>query len=141
MAILNFKLIMGEAEGDFVEVLAKYCKPCNCQGPSHGDRFLIIERPLIDPNANKQVGTLIARLTFMQVSTAGQVLLLFGNAEHRLDQTPKKGVISVQGSWRTNDNPRVFSIIGGTGDYDTARGSVTFTTLSGGTEEITYNVR
>jgi hypothetical protein len=50
--------------------------------------------------------------------------LHFGNADHCLDHTKKKGVISVQGSWRDSDIKPVFAIIGGTGDYRKARGTV-----------------
>jgi hypothetical protein len=52
--------------------------------------------------------------------------LKFGNADHRLDHTKKKGVISVQGSWRDSDKTPVCAIIGGTGDYRKARGTVTY---------------
>ena len=52
--------------------------------------------------------------------------LNFGNADHHLDHTKKKGMISVQGSWRDIETKPVFAIIGGTGAYKHARGTVTY---------------
>ena len=69
---------------------------------------------------------MIARVTYMRVSNAGDPLLYFGNADHHLDHTPKKGVISVQGSWLESETKPVFPIIGGTEDYEKARGTVTY---------------
>jgi hypothetical protein len=62
----------------------------------------------------------------MRLSNAGDPLLYFGNANHHLDHTSKKGVISVQGSWLESQTKPVFPAIGGTGDYERARGTVTY---------------
>jgi hypothetical protein len=113
----TFKLSIGAALGGFQEVLARPSK-----GRRPGDGFLLIDQPLIDPKTNKQVGRLIARVTYMRLSNSGDPLLYFGNADHHLDD----GVISVQGHWLETEKKHVFSIIGGTGDYKLARGTVTY---------------
>jgi Dirigent-like protein len=101
-----------------------------------GDGFLLVERPLINPKTSQQVGRLIARVTWMDLPASGDTLY-FGNADHHLDRTKKKGVISVQGSWRESETKSVFAIIGGTGDYKFARGTVTYVHLI---TQFTYDV-
>ena len=49
-----------------------------------GDQLLLIERQLLDPQTQIQVGRLIARLTFMKVLPNNNALVL-GNADHHLD--------------------------------------------------------
>jgi hypothetical protein len=52
--------------------------------------------------------------------------------------TPRRrGVISVQGSWRDSETKPVFAIIGGTGDYAKARGTVT---CEAAIPQFTYDV-
>jgi hypothetical protein len=127
----KFTLSMGFVSSGFYEVLAT--PPPPPPPPSNppptpvrlpGDGFLLREVPLIDPKTNNQVGRLIARVTYMQVSATPTTdpLLYFGNADHHL----QKGVISVQGSWRESETNPVFPIIGGTGKYKRARGTVTY---------------
>ena len=61
-------------------------------------------------------------------------MLYFGNANHHLDD----GVISVQGHWLETETKPVFPIIGGTGDYKLARGTVTYETAI---PQFTYDVK
>src|SRR5215211_3506142 len=103
--------------------------------PAPGDEFLLIDRPLIDPKTSKQVGRLIARLTFIETASGDPLVL--GNADHHL----KRGVISVQGSWRFSEHKPVFAIIGGTRKYRRARGTITFESINPSTEQFTYRVR
>jgi hypothetical protein len=125
----TFTLVIGSALGGFQEVLARPSK-----GRKLGDGFLLIEQPLIDPKTNKQVGTLIASVKYMRLSHSGDPLLYFGNANHHLDD----GVISVQGHWLETETKPVFPIIGGTGDYKLARGTVTYETAI---PQFTYDVK
>jgi hypothetical protein len=83
----TFKLIVGVVPARYVEV------PPNSPVRQPGDGFLLVEQPLIDPKTNKQVGRLIARVTWMELPATGDKLH-FGNADHCLDHTKKKGVIS-----------------------------------------------
>jgi hypothetical protein len=127
-----FSLSMGFISYGYLEVLADSTK-----GRQPGDRFLLREIPLIDPNTNQQVGRLIARVTYMLVSSTGDPLLYFGNADHHLEGTREKGVISLQGSWLETESDPVFPIIGGTGDHERARGTVTYHRAS---SRFTYDV-
>ena len=108
--------------------------------PSRGDQILLVERPLFeDRNTQNQVGTLTARLTVMERSSSGDLLVL-GNADHHLAAGRHPGMVSVQGSWRFSDTARVFAIIGGTGKtWHAARGTVTFQDIDATTEQIIYD--
>ena len=113
----TFKLILGLPEN--------YYPVPPTTAPVRGDGFLLVERPLIDPKNMQPVGRLIARVTWMDIPTSGDKLN-FGHADHRLTHTKKKGVISIQGSWRDGEKKPVFAITGGTGAYRKARGTVTY---------------
>jgi hypothetical protein len=69
--------------------------------------------------------------------------LVLGIVQHRLNANVKHraqaGVISVQGSIQFSQDIRVFSIVGGTGHYSHARGTVTLD-ASGEPETFTYDV-
>lgn len=111
---MAFTLIIGKRQNDEVFVGA------NKKKPRAGDELLFIERPLLDPNiGNLQVGSFNARLKVMQNS--GGVVLFLNNADNEL----QGGVISTQGPLRTNAAQNVFAIVGGTGQFDRARGTVT----------------
>jgi hypothetical protein len=107
--------------------------------PKRGDLRLIVERGLLDPTTGQKVGTITSVLTYMEVISRDDVFVL-GIAEHHLNDNVKpparEGVISVQGSFRflQTDDP-VFSIVGGTGGYRNARGTVTL-----GEDKFTYDV-
>jgi hypothetical protein len=106
---------------------------------SPGD-LRLIDRPLFEPPAQAgqllgpQAGTLIARLTVMRIFPP--VFLYAGNADHNL----AAGVISGQGSFRSDDASAVFSIIGGTGTYELAQGTITLEFLPSNTGRFTYDV-
>jgi hypothetical protein len=99
--------------------------------PSPGDQILLVERELVNPQTNVKVGSFNSRLTFMK--TTG-VLLFSGNADHEL----QGGVICTQGSFRSTDTQSVFAIVGGTGTYARARGTLTLQ-IVGTTERFTYD--
>jgi hypothetical protein len=61
----KFTLIAG-LPANYEEVVADRANP-----PLRGDGFLLIERPLIDPKTSKQVGRLIARVTWMELPANG----------------------------------------------------------------------
>ena len=95
---------------------------------------------LLDPQTQIPVGRLIARLTFMKVLPHNNALVL-GNADHHLDvgnYANAAGMISAQGSWRWSDPQPIFAIIGGTGRYEAARGTVTMQSINN-KEQFTYN--
>jgi hypothetical protein len=103
--------------------------------PVPGDHLLIVERELL--YKGKKVGSISAVLTFMEVFPPDDAVVL-GIAEHHLSNKgpAKEGVISVQGSFRFSDQrDLVFSIVGGTGSYRNARGTVTL-----GQHGFTYRV-
>jgi hypothetical protein len=114
---------------------------------SPGD-LRLIDRPLFQPPAPQadqllgpQAGTLIARLTVMRIfpptsPNTEPVLLYAGNADHNL----VAGVISGQGSFRSDDASAVFSIIGGTGTYELAQGTITLDFLPSNTGRFTYRL-
>jgi Dirigent-like protein len=124
---MAFTLIIGRRQNDEVFVGA------NRNRPRPGDELLFIERPLLDPNNNQQVGSFNARLKVMQDS--GGVVLFSNNADNEL----QGGVISTQGPLRTNAAQNVFAIVGGTGQFDRARGTVTVQTVAG-REQVTFDV-
>jgi hypothetical protein len=121
--------------------------PASGNQSSPGD-LVLIDRPLFQPPAQAgqllgpQAGTLIARLTVMRIfpptpPNTEPVLLYAGNAEHILTAS---GVISGQGSFRSDDASAVFSIIGGTGTYELAQGTITLDYLPSNRGRLTYDV-
>jgi len=111
--------------------------------PERGDHLLIVERELLDPTTGQQVGTITAALTYMEIISADDALLV-GMAEHRLTDKvkppAKEGVISAQGVLRFSDKHPVFSIVGGTGGYSGASGTVTLDPEAGNFGKFNYDV-
>jgi hypothetical protein len=94
--------------------------------PAHqwnqGEHWLIIQRPMVNRNG-------IRRGTF---SVVGHVLRVFPNNDPLMsvngtNRITGRGDISTQGLFRFSDfvNPVTISIVGGTGDFKKARGTVT----------------
>jgi hypothetical protein len=113
---------------------------------SPGD-LLLIHRTLFQPSAQAgqllgpEAGTLIARLVVMRIlppspPNTEPVLLYAGNADHNL----AGGMISGQGSYRSDDVSAVFSIIGGTGTYELAQGTITLEFLPSKKGRFTYTL-
>jgi hypothetical protein len=127
--MVKFTLIIGKAPGD------EFFVGANQNNPKPGEELLLIERPLLDPNTNNRVCSFNARLKVMRNS--GGVLLFSNNADNEL----AGGVISTQGPLRANQATNVFAIVGGTGQYAKARGTVTLQDLPGGKEQVTFDVR
>jgi hypothetical protein len=126
-SMAKFTLLIGSAPGDelFLGV--------NVKNPQPGEELLFIERPLLDPNNNKQVGSFNARLKVMKNS--GGAVLFSNNADNEL----QGAMISTQGPLRTNQAKNVLAIVGGTGQYDKARGTATLQTV-GGKEQVTFDL-
>jgi hypothetical protein len=124
----TFKLIIGTRPGD------EFFVGANQNNPQPGEELLFIERPLLDPSNNQQVGSFNAHLKVLQNS--GGVVLFLNNADNEL----KKGVISTQGPLRSNAAENVFAIVGGTRKYKRARGTVTVQRVAG-VEQVTFRVR
>jgi hypothetical protein len=110
--------------------------------PVPGAHLLVVERELLDPTTDQTVGTLLGAFTFMKIIPPDDALVL-GIVQHHLNASVKPpaqaGVISVQGSIRFSQDLRVFSIVGGTGHYRDARGTVTLE-VSGRQEKFHYDV-
>jgi hypothetical protein len=89
---------------------------------SAGDQFFIVERVLEDQNGNQQ-GSFVFRGTVVKVFFNDDPMISF-QASNTLTG---KGVIDTQGVVRFSqfNNPVTFAIVGGTGTFDKARGTVT----------------
>jgi hypothetical protein len=124
----KFRLIIGNRPGD------EFFVGANSSNPQPGEELLFIERPLLDPSNNRQVGSFNAHLKVLQNS--GGVVLFLNNADNEL----KKGVISTQGPLRSDAAQNVFAIVGGTRRYKRARGTVTVERITG-IEQVTFRVR
>jgi hypothetical protein len=134
------------------QLLEDYAQDYEQKIRAHGNQsspgdLLLIDRPLFQPPAQagqllgSQAGTLIARLTVMRIlpptpPNTEPVLLYAGNADHNL----ATGVISGQGSYRSDDASAVFSIIGGTGIYELAQGTITLDFLPSKKGRFTYRL-
>jgi hypothetical protein len=123
----QFTLIIGSAPGD------EFFVGANKKKPKPGEELLFIEKPLLDPITNVRVGSFNARLKVMRNS--GGNVLFSNNADNEL----AGGVISTQGPLRTNVAKNVFAIVGGTGQFDHAQGTVTIQQV-GGKEQATFDV-
>jgi hypothetical protein len=89
---------------------------------SPGDQLFIVERVLEDQNGNA-AGSFVFRGTVVKVFPNDDPMLSFeGN-----NTVTGRGVINTQGVVRFSQfsNPVTFAIVGGTGDFDKARGTVT----------------
>jgi len=97
---------------------------------------LLGDRPLRDPATGNQVGTLTFRGTVIRAFPNGDQL--FGvNAEHRLKL--RNGTFAVQDSFLFSSAQSTGAIVGGTGTFDKARGTVTRTVIDDNTVEFTYD--
>ena len=96
--------------------------------PQQGDPWLIIERVLTDTNGN-QVGTATVRGTFMKVDPPNDPLIAINETDRITGIPGRQGNIGAQGVFRYSDlaNPVAIAIIGGTGDFKNARGTLTIT--------------
>jgi hypothetical protein len=107
-----------------------------------GAHLLVVERELLDPVTGQTVGTLLGAFTFMKIIPPNDALVL-GIVQHHLNANVKPparaGVISVQGTIQFSQDLRFFSIVGGTGHYSHARGTVTLD-ASGQPEIFNYDV-
>ena len=105
-------------------------------GSSAGD-LLLIDRPLLDPNTGRTVGTLVVRGTLIRVFDGGDVLLSV-DANNIL----KDCVISTQPAFRFSEIQRgvTVAITGGTGAFARARGTVTLNAVDSDTTKFTYDV-
>ena len=93
---------------------------------------LLGDRPLYDPVTGNQMGTLTFRGTIIREFTDGDQL--FGvSAEFKLS----KGTFAVQDSFRFSSIQNTGAIVGGTGDFDKARGTSTRTVIDANTVEFT----
>jgi hypothetical protein len=106
----------------------------NKKKPKPGEELLFIEKPLLDPITNVRVGSFNARLKVMKNS--GGAVLFSNNADNELQG---RGVISTQGPLRTNQAKNVFAIVGGTRQFDKARGTVTVQTVNN-KEQVTFDL-
>jgi hypothetical protein len=91
---------------------------------SEGDRLLIVDRPLIDQNGNQR-GSFVLCGTCLRIFPAApnnDVLMSF-----QVSNTFPEGVINTQGAIRFSEiaGGVTFAIVGGTGVYEKARGTVT----------------
>jgi hypothetical protein len=96
-----------------------------------GDVFLT-NRPLYDP-AGTVVGRVIFHATAIQELANGD-RLVSGNGDHDF----RDGVIAVQASFLLDSKQSTHPIIGGTGKYATARGTMTRRMIDSDTIELTY---
>jgi hypothetical protein len=96
--------------------------------------ILLGDRPLYDPATGTQDATLSFRGTIIRRFPNGDVL--FGvNGEHKFNN----GVIAIQDSFRFSTNQSTGAIVGGTGTFDKARGTVMRQILDPNTVEFTYD--
>jgi hypothetical protein len=89
-----------------------------------GDHWLIIERVLVD-RRERQRGTFVVVGTVLQAVRNHDALTLI--AFHATNKITGRGDISSQGVFRFRDfaKPVTIAIVGGTGDFKKARGTVT----------------
>jgi hypothetical protein len=102
-----------------------------------GDDLLIIERVLVDRNGNDR-GRLTVRGTIVRkIGLAGDALWSFqGNIKL------KRGVINTQGVFQFSDlaNGVTFAIVGGTGKYKKAHGTVRAIRVGSNPVKLTFRV-
>lgn len=96
-----------------------------------GDHFLIIDRELEDKRGNL-AGTFVLRGVILEGPDDPRIAF---DATIKLD----KDVINTQGAIRLSDKEVTFAIVGGTGKYKKARGTVT-RKLVGSSQEFTFRV-
>jgi hypothetical protein len=119
VTMARFTLVEKPVAGDEI--------PDSAAVPPHtwieGELWRIIQRPLLNRNGTQQRGTF---------SVIGHVARVFPNndplmAVNGTNRITGRGDISTQGLFRFSAfvNPVIISIIGGTGDFKKARGTVT----------------
>lgn len=94
--------------------------------PQQGDPWLVIERVLQD-NTGAAVGSGTVRGTFMKILPAGDALIAVNGTDRITGGSGPHGDICIQGVFRLSDfaGPVIIAIVGGTGDFNHARGSLT----------------
>jgi len=108
----TFTLTEQEADGDFFQP----------RKPKRGDPWLVIERRLND-GGGTQVGTFTVRGTFMTNFEKKEAVIAF----HATNKLTGRGDISTQAVIRLSDfdqPPVIIAIVGGTGEFRNARGTV-----------------
>jgi hypothetical protein len=103
---------------------------------SPGDQ-LLLDRPLLDKNGNR-VATVQLRGTYIQIFAGNDPLMSF-----QASNIFKKGVINTQGTLRFSlfaTTRQTFAIVGGTGRYKKAHGTVTVREVRPNLLELTYKV-
>jgi Dirigent-like protein len=103
---------------------------------SPGDQ-LLLDRPLLDKNGN-QVATVQLRGTYIRIFPDNDPLMSF-----QASNFFKKGVINTQGTLRFSLFARTrqtFAIVGGTGKFKKAHGTVTVREVGQNLLELTYRV-
>lgn len=108
----TFTLTEQEAEGDFFQP----------RKPKRGDPWLVIERRLND-GSGSPVGTFTVRGTFMTKLRRNDAVIAF----HGTNKLNGRGDISTQAVIHLSDfenPPVVIAIVGGTGEFRNARGTV-----------------
>jgi Dirigent-like protein len=95
---------------------------------------LLGQRPLRDPKTEDQVGVLVFHGTIIRVFPNNDAL--FGvNAEVYL----YNGTIAVQSSFRLNSKEGIGAIVGGTGEFARAHGTVKRKVIDDDTGQFTYD--
>jgi hypothetical protein len=101
-----------------------------------GDYLLIIERVLVNRRGTQR-GTMTVRGTILRTFTGGDALWAL-QGHYKL----RRGVINTQSVFRFNDLPNgvTFAIVGGTGRYRKAHGTVAARRLGPKSVELTFRV-
>lgn len=126
----KFKLFESPVPGDEIP------DPATNPPRDPGDDLLIIERPLVDRNG-RQRGTMTVRGTILR--NLGNKNALWALQSHYKLQ---KGVINTQSVFRFNDldNGVTFAIVGGTGKFKKAHGTVTPRRVGPNRVKVTFRV-
>jgi hypothetical protein len=141
----KFTLIERELPDDSTFIPPDPPAPAQPLNRNPGEQLFIINRLLVD-RRGRQRGTFVLHGTIVQVFSQPPSLdfLMSFQASNRLRG---KGVINTQGVVRTGDFPNgvTFAIVGGTGEFKRAQGTVTVQRVDPGQNlppftEFTYRV-